>query len=75
MVNLNQLVDLYLKMKNKLQLTYIRLPEGVSGCIPRSHYDLHTIEKNPSNVACILTDKEGAKLIRSWVKKHNKEKK
>lgn len=59
-------------MKDKLQLTYIRLPEGALGCIPQSHYDLCTLEKNPSNVACILTDAEGAKLIRKWIKEHNK---
>jgi len=55
----------------KLKLTYIRLSKGVSSCIPQSHYDLHTVEKQPSNVACILTDKNGAELIRKWIKIHN----
>jgi hypothetical protein len=57
----------------KLKLTYIRIPEGTPGCIPRSHYDLHTDEKQPSNIACILTDKDGAKLLRKWIKIHNQE--
>jgi len=48
----------------KLKLTYIRLPKGIQGCIPESHYDLHTDEKEPSNIACILTDKYGASIIR-----------
>lgn len=55
----------------KLKLTYIRLPKGIVGCIPESHYDLHTDEKEPSNVACILTNKKGANLIRKWIKVHN----
>jgi len=55
----------------KLKLTYVRIPKGTEGCIPESHYDLHTVEKSPSNLACILTDKAGATLIRDWVKKHN----
>lgn len=59
----------------KLKLTYIRLPKGTKGCIPQSHYDLHTCEKHPSNVACILTDKEGASLIRKWIEVHNLEQK
>ena len=58
-------------MKKKLKLTYIRLPKGTIGCIPESHYDLHTDEKEPLNVACILTDKDGAKLIRGLIKKYN----
>jgi hypothetical protein len=58
-------------MKIKLKLTYIKLSNGIAGCIPQSHYDLHTIEKNPSNIACILTNKEGAKLIRKWIRIHN----
>ena len=57
----------------KLKLTYIRLPKGAIGCIPQSHYDLHTDEELPSNVACILTDKEGAKIIRQLVSIYNKE--
>ena len=58
-------------MDKKLKLTYIRLPKGTQGCIPESHYDLHTDEEKPSNVACILTDKEGAKLIRGLLDIHN----
>ncbi len=56
-------------MKDKLKLTYI--PYVGCSCIQHPHYDLHTDEKEPSNVACILTDKEGAKLIRKWIKRHN----
>lgn len=55
----------------KLKLTYVRIPKGTIGCIPESHYDLHTVEKNPLNVACILTGKDGAKLIRKWIKNYN----
>jgi len=55
----------------KLKLTYIRLPKGTKGCIEQSHYDLHTVEKESLNIACILTNKNGAKLIRSWIEKHN----
>ena len=53
----------------KLKLTYINSQTGV--CIPHPHYDLHTDEEDPKNIACILTDKEGAKLIRKWIKQHN----
>jgi len=58
-------------MDKKVKLTYVRLPKGTKGCIEQSHYDLHTDEKNPSNIACVLTDKEGAKLLRSWIEAHN----
>ena len=45
----------------KLKLTYINIP----CCAVRvPHYDLHTDEKEPKNIACIVTDKNGAKLIR-----------
>ena len=54
----------------KLKLTYIQF-KCITVNVP--HYDLHTDEKHPSNVACISTDKEGAKLIRKWVKEYNKE--
>jgi hypothetical protein len=57
----------------KLKLTYIRLPLGTKGCISQSHYDLHTVEKQPSNIACILTNKEGATLIRKWIRRENEE--
>ena len=53
----------------KLQLVY--LSNKNMNCIPHPHYDLCTVEKEPKNVACILTDKDGAKLIRKWVKEHN----
>jgi len=56
----------------KLKLTYIRLPKGTKGCIPQSHYDLHTVEANPSNVACILANKEGARILRKLIKNYNK---
>lgn len=56
----------------KLKLTYLK--EKNSMCISRPHYDLHTIEKQPSNIACILTDKTGAKLIRKWIREQNEEK-
>lgn len=62
-------------MDSKLKLVYI--PFKNSYCIPHPHYDLCTIPKKKDqsdcyNVACILTDKDGAKLIRKWIKKHNK---
>lgn len=49
----------------KLQLVWIPF----SGCpyIPRPHYDLCTKEKKPTWVACIATDKKGAKMIRKWI--------
>lgn len=55
----------------KLKLTYI--PYSYGSCIPSPHYDLHTVENEPSNIACILTGKDGAKFIRKWIKKHNLE--
>lgn len=55
----------------KLKLTYIRLPKGTFGCIPENHYDLHTVGKNPENIACILTNEKGAKLIRKWINIEN----
>jgi len=58
-------------MNKKLKLVYMPFKGG--GCISHPHYDLCTNEKEPSNVACILTDKEGAKLLRKWIKGHNKE--
>lgn len=56
-------------MDKKLQLVYLR--DKYLGCIPHAHYDLCTLEDEPLNVACILTDKEGAKLIRGLLKEHN----
>ncbi len=58
---------------DKIKLTYVQIPKGTFGCIPESHYDLHTDEREPENIGCILTDKEGAKLIRKWIKQHNKD--
>lgn len=55
----------------KLKLTHI--PGNNLDCIQHPHYDLHTDEKEPQNVACILTDKDGVKLLRKWIKQHNKE--
>lgn len=54
----------------KLQLVY--LPYKNMSCIQHPHYDLCTLEKEPKNIGCILTDKDGAKLIRKWIKEHNK---
>jgi len=56
-------------MKKKLKLTWIPY-KCCATTVP--HYDLHTDEKQPSNVACIVTNKNGAKLIRKWIKQHNK---
>lgn len=56
-------------MNEKLQLVYLRNKN--LGCIPHAHYDLCTTGKDPQNVACILTDKDGAKLIKKWIKEHN----
>lgn len=62
--------------KNKLHLTY--LSEKNMNCIPHPHYDLWEEAKPGSkrgyNIACILTDKQGAKLIRKWIKEYNNEK-
>ena len=55
----------------KLKLVYIRHKD--MDCIKHPHYDLCTDEKSPANVACILTDKDGAKLFRKWIKAYNKE--
>jgi hypothetical protein len=55
----------------KLKLVYI--PYKNSSCIQQPHYDLCTNEKEPCNIACILTNKKGADLIGKWVKLHNKE--
>jgi len=51
----------------KLKLTYV--PSCLEVVVP--HYDLHTNDKNPVNIACIATDKNGAKLIREWIKQYN----
>ena len=56
-------------MNKKLKLSYI--PFKHCNCIPHKHYDLHTIEKEPDNIACILTDNKGAKLIRKWINLYN----
>jgi len=58
-------------MNKKLQLIY--LPIKDASCIPHPHYDLCTDEENPENIACILTNNNGAKLIKSLIKRHNKE--
>jgi len=58
-------------MNKKVKLIYVRLPKGMAGCIPESHYDLCTDEKEPSNIACILTDAKGAKFIRGLLDIHN----
>ena len=57
----------------KYKLTYINDSNGV--CIPHPHYDLHTVEPDDGafNIACISTDKEGAKLIRKWIKRDKDE--
>ena len=57
--------------KQKLQL--IHIPWKNCSCIHHPHYDLCTLEKCPKNIGCILTDNDGAKLIRKWIKQHNKE--
>ena len=57
--------------KQKLQL--IHIPWKNCSCISQPHYDLCTLEKYPKNIGCILIDKDGAKLIRKWIKQHNKE--
>ena len=52
----------------KLKLTWIPC-KCLAVNVP--HYDLHTVEEHPSNIACIATNKEGARLIRKWIKKYN----
>lgn len=60
-------------MKNKLNLVYIK--EKNMSCIPQPYYDLYEDNGKGTgyNIACILTDKEGAKLIRKWIKQHNED--
>jgi len=58
-------------IKAKVQLVYI--PFNDMNCIRPPHYALCTLEKEPKNIGCFLIDKEGAKLIRKWIKQHNKE--
>lgn len=50
----------------KLKLTYIPY---ACAAVKAPHYDLHTDEKRASNLACIMTDQAGAKLIRKWMKR------
>jgi hypothetical protein len=54
----------------KLKLTYVPY-RCFTTTVP--HYDLHTIENNGDyyNIACIVTDKKGAKLIRKWIAREN----
>lgn len=54
----------------KLQLVY--LSNKNMSCIRHPHYDLCTLEKEPKNIGCVLTNKYGAKLIKKWIKEHNK---
>jgi hypothetical protein len=49
----------------KLQLVWINRPCCV---VKVPHYDLCTDEKKPCNIACIATDKAGAKQIRKWIR-------
>ncbi|MEK6884699.1 MAG: hypothetical protein AABY22_34020 [Nanoarchaeota archaeon] len=62
-------------MKKIFGLAYINL-KGCA-CINHPHYDLYeddgTGNKTGRWIACILTDKEGANLIRKWIKRHNEE--
>lgn len=53
----------------KLKLSYINYKN--MSCIPHPHYDLHTDGQKLENIACILTDKKGAKLIRKLIKRYN----
>ena len=64
-------------MKEKLRLVYI--PFNDLSCIQHPHYDLCTVPKKKDgsdcyNVACILTNKSGAKTIRNLIKKYNEDK-
>jgi hypothetical protein len=44
-------------------------------CIPHSHWDLCTDEKDPKNIACILSGgKESNKILKEMVKLYNGEK-
>lgn len=56
-------------MKERLKLTWI--PERCCAISNTGHYDLHTDEKKPFNVACIVTDSEGIKVLRKMVKDYN----
>jgi len=59
----------------KLGITYI--PYKGASCIQHPHYDLYEDDGKGEGtgyaVACILaSDKESVKLIRQWIKQHNK---
>ena len=59
-------------LMKKLKLTYI--PYSYGSCIPHPHWVLHTDEKNPRNIACVLlADKKDIKLLRKWVGNYNEE--
>jgi len=58
----------------KLQLVYQRIKN--MSCISHPHYDLCTVEKDPKNIACILSGgKESNKILKKMVKLYNKENK
>ena len=57
-------------MSKKLKLTYIREKGGV--CIEHPHYDLHTDETEPENVACILINPKNVKILKKMVELYNK---
>ena len=51
----------------KLQLVYQRLHN--MSCIQHPHWDLCTLEKEPKNIACILSaGKEENKILKEMVK-------
>ena len=57
----------------KLKLVYLR--DKWMSCIPHSHWDLCTDEKDPKNIACILSGgRESNKILKEMVKLYNGEK-
>lgn len=56
--------------KEKLQLVFLK--DKWMSCIPHSHYDLCTVEKEPKNIACILSgDRYSNNILKKMVKLYN----
>ncbi len=51
----------------KLQLVYMSVVSIDPACSGSDFYELCTKEKHPKHIACIATDKAGAKLIRKLI--------
>lgn len=55
--------------KVKYKIVWIRYAD--TGGIPFAHYEICTDEKEPKNLACLDTTKEGIKIIRKMIKLYN----